>query len=65
MLIGCEDCKQCYNTCLNQFPNKYIDGGADKCSGFEQELDPDKIIENGEKKINSIRESYASRGIFV
>ena len=65
MSIGCEDCKKCYNTCKDQFPEEYIDGGADKCNGFEQETDDTKVISNMEKKSIAIRDTYAEKGIFV
>jgi hypothetical protein len=61
----CEECKCCYNGCLNSFPEKYINGGAENCKGFFNEKDLDVVLKNMKRKYNDIRNNYATKGIYV
>jgi hypothetical protein len=63
-MIGCEECMKC-GECPLAFPEKYIDGGAEKCKSFEQETDDQIIIGNIKIKIEQIKANYTAKGIYL
>ena len=63
--LMCADCKKCFDGCLESFPDKFINGGASKCDGFESEEDESKVMDNLRRKEKEIMKRYAEKGLFV
>ena len=65
MRIGCENCQKCFSGCAEAFPDKYTDGGAEKCSGFTEEPNPEVVYENMQKYVTAMKEQLANEGIYL
>ena len=63
--LMCADCSKCFNGCLESFPEKFINGGASKCEGFDKEVDEERVWSNLKRKEKEIMKKYAEAGYFV
>lgn len=65
MRTGCENCTKCFNDCPTPFPEEFINGGAENCEKFNEEVNPEVVLANMERQIREIKDKNAEKGIYL